>query len=58
MAMNDFVLVSPQVTNMKEWVRGRIIDIEDNPFRGTVITVQLENGDIYWDVADHFKTEA
>lgn len=58
MAMNDFVMVSPQVSHYAEWQKGQIIDIEDNPFRGTVITVRMQNGDIFWDVAEYFETLA
>lgn len=53
--MNDYVMVSPQVSHYSEWQKGQIIDIEDNPFRGTVITVRMQNGDIFWDVADYFE---
>lgn len=58
MKVNDSVLVSPQVTHYVDWTnwaKGRIIEIEDNPYRGTVIVVRMENGDIFWDVADYFK---
>lgn len=55
MAMNDYVMVSPQVTHYQDWSKGQIVDVEDNPFRGTVITVRMENGDIFWDVEAYFK---
>lgn len=55
MATNDYVMVSPQVTHYPDWEKGQIIEIEDNPWRGTVITVRMENGDIYWDVEDYFE---
>lgn len=55
MAMNDYVMVSPLVSHYSDWAKGKIIDIEDNPWRGTVITVRMENGDIFWDAEYHFK---
>ncbi|MCQ2973924.1 MAG: transcriptional regulator [Bacteroidales bacterium] len=42
MAMNEYVMVAPQVTHLSDWVKGQIIDIEENPFRGIVITVRLD----------------
>lgn len=58
MAMNDFVMVSPQVSHYADWAKGTIIEIENNPWRGTVIVVRMENGDIFWDVEDFFKKVA
>lgn len=55
MAMNDYVMVSPQVSHYPDWTRGQIIEIEDNPWRGTVIVVRMDNGDVFWDVEDYFK---
>lgn len=55
MAMNDYVMVSPQVSHYSNWTKGQVIDIEDNPFRGKVITVRMENGDVFWDVEDFFE---
>lgn len=53
--MNDYVMVSPLVSHYSDWAKGQIIEIEDNPWRGTVITVRMENGDIFWDAEYHFK---
>lgn len=58
MAKNDYVMVSPQVTHYAGWEKGQIIDVENNPWRGTVIVVRMENGDIFWDVADYFEKVA
>ncbi|MBQ0123620.1 MAG: transcriptional regulator [Bacteroidales bacterium] len=55
MSMNDWVLVSPAVTNAEDWIKGRIIDIENNPFNGVVITVQTADGLILWERAKYFK---
>lgn len=53
--MNEMVLVSPNVTRAGKWLEGKIIDIEDNPFNGIVITVELSDGNIYWDKEEYFK---
>jgi len=55
MIVKDYVLVAPQLTHKEDWVRGQIIGIEDNPFRGNVITVRMEDGNVYWDVVNNFK---
>ena len=55
MAVNDYVMVSPQVSHYSGWAKGQVIEVEDNPFRGTVLVVRMENGDIFWDVASCFK---
>lgn len=55
MSMNEWVLVSPAITNAEDWIKGKIIDIEDNPFNGVVITVQTADGTILWDREKYFK---
>ena len=55
MAKNDYVMVSPLVSHYPDWAKGQFIEVEDNPYRGTVIVVKMENGDIFWDVEYHFK---
>lgn len=51
-------MVSPQVTHYPDWEKGQIIEVEDNPWRGTVIVVRMENGDVFWDVEDYFEKVA
>lgn len=58
MAKNDYVMVSPQVTHYPDWEKGQIIEVEDNPWRGTVIIVRMENGDVFWDVEAYFEKVA
>lgn len=56
MTVNDFVMVSPQVSHYPNWEKGQIIEVENNSWRGKVIVVRMQNGDIFWDVSDYFKT--
>lgn len=58
MAKNDYVMFSPQVTHYPDWEKGQIIEVENNPWRGTVIVVRMENGDVFWDVEDYFEKVA
>ena len=39
--VGEEVLIAPQVTNEKEWLKGIVIDIEDNPFVITAKTKEL-----------------
>lgn len=53
--MNEIILISPELTQLNDWVRGRIIDIENNPFHGIVITAQTEDGNVFWHESKYFK---
>lgn len=55
MKLGDFVMISPEVTRLSEWTRGQVIDVEANPFVGTVISAQTPSGDIYFDKESLFK---
>lgn len=56
MKTGDNVLISPEVTRKSEWTLGTVIDVEDNPFIGTVISAKTSNGEIYFDKEYRFKT--
>lgn len=49
------VLISPLITELSEWVEGEVIDVENNPFRGIVISVKDETGKIYTENESYFK---
>ena len=53
--IGDNVLISPDVTHKDDWLNGTVIEIEDNPFVGTVISAKTANGEIYFDKAYRFK---
>ena len=53
--IGDKVLISPDVTHKSEWTSGRVIDVEANPFVGTVISAQTDNGEIFFDKEYNFK---
>ena len=55
MKTGDNVLISPEVTHMKEWTRATIIEVEANPFVGTVISAKTSSGEIYFDKEYQFK---
>ena len=55
MKLGDYVLISPEVTRLKEWIRGKVIEVEANPFVGTVIAAQTADGDVYFNKESLFK---
>ena len=58
MNQGDYVMISPDLTSLKEWVKGQIIDVEDNPFNGRVISARTFDGNIFFGVANLFKPAA
>jgi hypothetical protein len=53
--IGDRVLVSPQVTGEKEWIEATIIEVEQNPFVGIVITVETDDKNVFFEKEDMFK---
>ena len=55
MGLGDLVLISPDVTHKPDWVEGRIIEVEENPFVGTVISAETEDRDIFFGKDCYFR---
>lgn len=55
MKVGDIVMISPEVTKKGEWEKGKVIDVEANPFIGTVISAETDDGDIYFEKECLFK---
>ena len=51
----DTVLISPEVTHQIDWIEGTIIEVEDNPYVGTVIVAQTKDGDVFFERESLFK---
>lgn len=47
--------ISPDLTFKDDWVVGKIIEVEDNQFVGTVISAELDNGEIFFGRSDFFS---
>jgi len=58
MKLGDLVLISPELTQMKEWIKARVIDVENNSFIGLVISAQTEDGNVFFGRNDLFKLAA
>lgn len=55
MKVGDNVLISPDLTHQTDWVKGKIIDVEQNQFVGVVISAETSDGDIFFGYEDLFK---
>lgn len=47
MKVGDNVLISPDLTHKTDWVKGKVIDVEQNQFVGVVISAETSDGDIF-----------
>lgn len=55
MAVGEQILISPDLTQSSNWIEGKIIEMEDNPFVGTVISAETPDGNIFFGRMDSFK---
>jgi hypothetical protein len=55
MKTRDWAMADPKLTGLDEWVEGTIIDIEDNPFKGTVIAIKDNLGRIFFGQQKYFQ---
>jgi hypothetical protein len=54
MGINDIVKISPEITGFDEWITGKVVDVEKNPFKGTVISAKDHSGRIFFDKEEYF----
>lgn len=57
MVIGDKVLISPDLTNLQDWIEGEVIEIEENRFAGIVVSAKILNGDIFFGKKELFKEE-
>lgn len=55
MKVGDNVLISPDLTHQTDWVKGKIIDVEQNQFVGVVISAETSDGNVFFGYEDLFK---
>lgn len=53
--IGDLVKVSPDLTQLKEWITGEIIKVRENPFIGTEIAIKDNSGRIFFGEKTYFK---
>lgn len=56
MKIGDKAIVSPELTGEKFWIVGEVIDVEQNPFEGIVISIKDELGRIFFGKEEHFDS--
>ena len=54
MKKGDKAKASPAITGLGEWVEGEVIDVENNPFRGIVISIKDKLGRIFFEREEYF----
>ncbi len=55
MRTGDKVLISPDLTHTKDWTPGEVIEVENNPFVGIVISAKTADGNIFFGYKDLFE---
>ena len=53
-AIGDRMKVSPQLTAQPDWIDGEVIDVEQNPFTGLVISIKDKLGRIFFGESRYF----
>ncbi len=57
MKVGDKVLISPDLTKLPNWISGIVIEVENNPFIGIVISAETEDKNIFFGRQDLFKLQ-
>lgn len=55
MKTGDEILISPQVTGKSKWIKAVVLEVENNPFVGLVVTAKTKLGEIFFEKIDMFK---
>ena len=57
MKKGDKVLISPALTKSPNWLSGIVIEVENNPFVGIVISAETEDKNVFFGQEDLFKPQ-
>lgn len=57
MKVGDKVTISPDLTHKREWTTGTVIEVENNPFVGIVISAETEDGNVFFGREELFKPQ-
>jgi hypothetical protein len=55
MKTGDKAIADPKLTGLDTWVKGEVIDVEINPFKGVVIAIKDKLGRIFFGEEKYFK---
>lgn len=50
--VGDSIMVSPYLTHKSEWIKGKIVSVEENSLNGTIISAEMPDGDVFFQRAD------
>ncbi|WP_314313149.1 transcriptional regulator [Hoylesella marshii] len=57
MKIGDKVLISPDLTKLPDWTHGTVIEVENNPFVGVVISAETEDRNVFFGYQGLFKLQ-
>ena len=57
MKKGDKVLISPDLTKLPNWISGIVIEVENNPFVGIVISAETEDKNVFFGQEDLLKPQ-
>lgn len=55
MKTGDKAIADPKLTGLDVWIKGEVIDVEKNPFKGIVIAIKDGKGRIFFGEQKYFK---
>ena len=55
MKTGDKAIADPKLTGLDTWVKGIVIEIYNNPFKGVIIAIKDELGQIFFGEEKYFK---
>jgi hypothetical protein len=55
--IGDNVLISPDLTGLSQWEEGTVIEVEDNTFKGMVITAETKDRNVFFGTEDLFAVK-
>jgi hypothetical protein len=53
--IGDDVLISPDLTGLPHWEDGKVVEVENNTFRGIVIAAETKDRNIFFGTKDLFQ---
>ena len=57
MKKGEKVLISPDLTKLPNWISGIVIEVENNPFVGIVISAETEDKNVFFGQVVLFKPQ-
>lgn len=55
--VGDKVLISTDLTKLPNWISGTVIEVENNPFVGIVISAETEDRNVFFGYKNLFKPQ-